>query len=159
MRQMFGGPGKMSGITMRILQGTFAAISLGILCSVPRFYLVTPICFLLVQQCVQVMWCLILICLDLKVVLFGGRLPSHIHVLVIILFDWCIWMLSLGAASSAAALDDFFRATSICEKGHEYICRRYMVALIMAFIVVALQAISVHIWMWIAASSILPRLN
>ncbi|CAH9098255.1 unnamed protein product [Cuscuta epithymum] len=159
MKQMFGGPGKISGLILRSLQGTFAAIALGILSFVPGVGTNTPFCFLLVQQCVQIIWCFILICLDLKVLVSGGRLPSPIHMMVNVAFDWCIWMLSLGAASSAASVVEFFRATSICENWPEYTCRRYQAAVVMAFIVVALQAISVHIWMWIAASSFLPMLH
>ncbi|CAH9126496.1 unnamed protein product [Cuscuta epithymum] len=100
-----------------------------------------------------------LICLDLKVLVSGGRLPSPIHVMVNLAFDWCIWMLSLGAASSTASVVELFWANSICEKWREYNCRRYQAAVVMAFIAVAFQAISVHIWMWIAASSFLPRLH
>ncbi|CAH9098243.1 unnamed protein product [Cuscuta epithymum] len=148
---MFGGPGKISGVILRTLQGTFAAIALGILSTVPGFSLITPMCFLLVQQCVQIIWCFILICLDLKVLVSGGRLPTPIHMMVNIAFDWCIWMLSLGASSAAASVVDVFWAQSMCQKWGEYTCRRYHAAVVMAFIAVAFQAISVHIWMWIAA--------
>ncbi|CAH9126492.1 unnamed protein product [Cuscuta epithymum] len=157
MRQMFGGPGKISGLVLRIFRCIFAAVSVSISFSAPGLTEVTPFRVLLIQQCVETTWSFVLVCCDLKVVVFQGNLPSHFHVMVTLVIDWVVLTLSLGAISSAVAVIHLIATNSICYKEHEYICRRYMLSVGMDFIAMVFHAISALVLSWIVASSILPR--
>ncbi|CAH9113248.1 unnamed protein product [Cuscuta europaea] len=156
MRQMFGGPGKISGLVLRIFQCIFAAVSVSISFSAPGLTEVTPFRVLLIQQCVETTWSFVLVCRDLKVMVFRGDLPSHAHVMVT-LVDWVFLTLSLGAISSAVAVLQLIATNSISYKEHEYICRRYMLSVGMDVIALTFHAISALVLSWIVASSILPR--
>ncbi|KAL6980600.1 hypothetical protein U1Q18_022239 [Sarracenia purpurea var. burkii] len=153
MKDLFGSPGKLSGLLLRIGQCLFAAASIGVMASASGFSSTTAFCYLIASMGLQVLWSFGLACLDIHALRLKRDLHSHVLVSLFAVGDWVTAILSLAAAcSSAGVIILFTRDTSFCRLQKQLACGMFKVSVALAFVSWFLLAISSYVMFWLLAS-------
>ncbi|KAI3939107.1 hypothetical protein MKX01_001975 [Papaver californicum] len=110
MKILIGGPGSISGLTLKLGEFLFASASIGVMVSAYGFSSYTAYCYLIASIGLQVLWSLGLACLDIYVTGF----------------------LSLAAASSSAGVTVLYsRDLDFCSL-QKIPCSRYQISVAFA---------------------------
>ncbi|KAB2600500.1 CASP-like protein [Pyrus ussuriensis x Pyrus communis] len=88
MKKLFGSPGKVSGLALRIGQCCFAAAAIGVMLSAHGFFNATAFCYLIASMGLQVVWSFGLACLDLHALRSKRSLQNPILVSLFVVGDW-----------------------------------------------------------------------
>ncbi|XP_073031390.1 CASP-like protein 5B1 [Primulina eburnea] len=153
MKEVFGGPGKKSGLVIRIGQCMCAASSIGIMASASGFSTTTAFCYLIASMGLQVLWSFGLACLDIHALRFNKGLHNHFIVSLLVVGDWVTATLSLAAASSSAGVIVLFtRDTSFCVIEPKYSCDMFQISIALAFASWFLVAYSSYVMFWLVPS-------
>ncbi|KAL8552027.1 hypothetical protein ACS0TY_000909 [Phlomoides rotata] len=88
MKEMFGSPGKKSGLILRIGQCVLAAASIGFMASASGFSTTTAFCYLIASMGLQVLWSFGLVCLDIHALRFNKDLHTNVIVSLFVVGDW-----------------------------------------------------------------------
>ncbi|KAK9283039.1 hypothetical protein L1049_011267 [Liquidambar formosana] len=152
MKDLYGSPGKVSGLLLRIGQCVFAAASIGVMVSASGFSSYTAFCYLIASMGLLVLWSFALACLDMHALRLRRDLRNHILVSLFVVGDWVTALLSLAAAcSSAGVVVLFAKDTNLCRSQH-LSCLRFQISISFAFISWFLLAVSSHVMFWLLAS-------
>ncbi|CAB4270840.1 unnamed protein product [Prunus armeniaca] len=167
MKEVFGSPGKVSGLALRIGQCSFAAASIGvmypykviqIISSWWRIGLPLPEGFnkfldkfyLIASMGLQVLWSLGLACLDLHALRSKRSLQNPVLVSLFVVGDWVTAILSLAAACSSAGVTVLYsRDLNYCGPPAHLPCSRFQIAVAFAFISWFLLAVSSIVMFWL----------
>ncbi|KAI8030666.1 CASP-like protein 5B2 [Camellia lanceoleosa] len=153
MKDLFGSPGKVSGLVLRIGQCLFAAASIGVMASASGFSGTTAFCYLIASMGLQILWSFGLACLDIHALRLKRDLHNHVLVSLFVVGDWVTAILSLAAAcSSAGVVVLFSRDTSFCRVEKQLSCSMYKISVAFAFMSWFLLAISSYVMFWLLAS-------
>ncbi|XP_021295608.1 CASP-like protein 5B2 [Herrania umbratica] len=149
---LFGSPGKLSGLLLRVGQCSFAAASIGVMVSAPGFFNSTAFCYLIASMGLQFLWSFGLACLDLHALRSKRNLQNPILVSLFVVGDWVTAILSLAAACSSAGVTVLYsRDLGYCRSPH-IPCSRFQASIFLAFISWFLLAISSHVTFWLLAA-------
>ncbi|XP_057789148.1 CASP-like protein 5B2 isoform X2 [Salvia miltiorrhiza] len=88
MKELFGSPGRKSGLMLRVGQCVFAAASIGVMASATAFSTITAFCYLIASMGLQVLWSFGLACLDVHALRSNKDLYNHILVSLFVVGDW-----------------------------------------------------------------------
>ncbi|WOG93965.1 hypothetical protein DCAR_0313255 [Daucus carota subsp. sativus] len=153
MKELFGSPGKASGLLLRTGQFFFAGASVGAMASAAGFSISTAFCYLIASMGLQALWSLGLACLDIHALRLKRRLQTPILLSLLAVGDWVTSILSLGAASSSAGVMILFVVDSdLCKRDRKLECNMFGISIALAFISWFLLAISSYVMMWMLAS-------
>ncbi|KAI9156101.1 hypothetical protein LWI28_000489 [Acer negundo] len=155
MKELFGSPGKLSGLMLRLGQCLLAAASVGSMLSAHNFYNSTAFCYLIASMGLQVLWSFGLACLDLHALRTKRNLQNPVLVSLFVFGDWVTAFLSLSGASSAAGVTVLYARdlnTSYCKLQPDLSCSRFQISVALAFISWFLLAISCHTMLWLLAA-------
>ncbi|KAH7854152.1 hypothetical protein Vadar_010779 [Vaccinium darrowii] len=153
MKYLFGSPGKVSGLVLRIGQCLFASASIGVMASASGFSTTTAFCYLIASMGLQVLWSFGLACLDIHALRLKKDLQSHVLVSLFVVGDWVTSVLSLAAAcSSAGVVVLLSRDTRFCRVEKQLACRMFELSVALAFVAWFLLAISSFVMFWLLAS-------
>ncbi|KAK4436594.1 CASP-like protein 5B2 [Sesamum alatum] len=155
MKELFGSPGRKSGLILRIGQCVFAAASIGVMASASGFSTSTAFCYLIASMGLQVLWSLGLACLDIHALRLNKDIYNHIVVSLFVVGDWVTATLSLAAASSSAGVMLLFtKDTNLCSLDLQtrFSCRMFQISIAFAFASWFLLAVSSYIMFWLVAS-------
>nr|XP_043622180.1 CASP-like protein 5B2 isoform X1 [Erigeron canadensis] len=169
MKDMFGSPGSVSGLMLRIGQCVCAAASMAWMVSASGFSNYTAFCYLLASMGLQVLWSFGLACLDVYALRIKKDLQNAVLVSLFVVGDWVDkklpsnvypWRqvtatLSLGAACSSAGIVVLYaRDLHFCTNPKMHLpCSRFEISIAMAFITWFFIAISSHVMFWLLASA------
>ncbi|KAL3523862.1 hypothetical protein ACH5RR_016696 [Cinchona calisaya] len=154
MKDLFGSPGKVSGLVLRIGQCLFAAASLGVMASASGFSTATAFCYLIASMGLQLLWSFGLACLDVHALRLKRDLHNHIFVSLFVVGDWVTATLSLAAAcSSAGVVVLLIRDTNVCRVDSKLNCDMFLISVVFAFVSWFLLSISSYVMFWLAASA------
>ncbi|KAB2596177.1 CASP-like protein [Pyrus ussuriensis x Pyrus communis] len=143
MKKLFGSPGKVSGLALRIGQCCFAAAAIGVMLSAHGFFNATAFCYLIASMGLQVVWSFGLACLDLHALRSKRSLQNPILVSLFVVGDWVTSTLSLAAACSSAGVTVLYsRDLNYCRPPADLPCSRFQIAVAFAFISWFLLAVS-----------------
>ncbi|XP_044460622.1 CASP-like protein 5B1 isoform X2 [Mangifera indica] len=143
---LFGCPGQVSGLLLRVGQCCFAAASVGVMLSAHGFYNSTAFCYLIASMGLEVLWSFGLACLDLHALRSKKNLRNPILVTAI---------LSLAGACSAAGVTVLYTKDlnfDYCKSPPYFSCNRFQISVVLAFISWFLLAISSHVMFWLLAA-------
>ncbi|KAI5346468.1 hypothetical protein PRUPE_2G240600 [Prunus persica] len=150
MKEVFGSPGKVSGLALRIGQCSFAAASIGVMVSAHGFFNSTAFCYLIASMGLQVLWSLGLACLDLHALRSKRSLQNPVLVSLFVVGDWVTAILSLAAACSSAGVTVLYsRDLNYCGPPAQLPCSRFQIAVAFAFISWFLLAVSSIVMFWL----------
>ncbi|KAK1355277.1 hypothetical protein POM88_048533 [Heracleum sosnowskyi] len=153
MKEVFGSPGKVSGLVLRIGQFLSAGASCGAMTSAPGFSVSTAFCYLIASMGIQALWTFVLACVDIKAIRLRRGLQSRTLVSLFAVGDWVTSIVSLGAASSSAAVMFLFVVdTELCNIDQNLGCNMIEISIALAFFSWFLLAISSHAVLWVLAS-------
>ncbi|KAL1195877.1 CASP-like protein 5B2 [Cardamine amara subsp. amara] len=153
MKKLFGGPGTVCGLLLRIGQCASAAASIGVMVSAAEFSIHTAFCYLIAAMGLQLLWSFGLACLDVYALRSKKDLQNPILVSLFVVGDWVTAMLSLAAScSSAGVVVLYAKDLKYCQLQGLYPCLRYEVAVVLSFITWVQIAVSSHVTFWILAS-------
>ncbi|KAK1265598.1 hypothetical protein QJS04_geneDACA011356 [Acorus gramineus] len=153
MKVLVGGPGTLSGLTLRLGQCLFAAASIWTMVTALGFTNYTAFCYLIASMGLQVLWSLGLACLDFHAWKFKRDLLNPILVSLFVVGDWVTATLSLAAACSSAGVTVLFsRDVRICSTAQYLQCSSYQISVALAFVTWFFIAMSSLIMFWILAS-------
>ncbi|KAK9077899.1 hypothetical protein SSX86_001956 [Deinandra increscens subsp. villosa] len=154
MKSLFGSPGRVSGLVLRMGQCLFAAASLAFMASASGFSSATSFCFLIAAMGLQVLWSFGLACLDIHALRLNKDLHNHIILTLLVIGDWVTAILSLAAAcSSAGVVVVFMKDTEICSRSQAALsCNTFQVSVALAFVAWFLLAVSSYVMFWLLAS-------
>nr|GMC95985.1 CASP-like protein 5B1 [Ipomoea batatas]GMD02041.1 CASP-like protein 5B1 [Ipomoea batatas] len=154
MKVLFGSPGTVSGLSLRIGQSVFAAVSIVVMASASGFSTATAFCYLIASMGLQVLWSFALACLDAHALRMKRDMHTHVLVSLFVVGDWVTATLSLAAAcSSAGVMVLFDRDTTICQRMEGLSCPMFQVSISLAFLSWFLLAFSSYVMFWLAASN------
>ncbi|KAH7548152.1 hypothetical protein ACOSP7_032498 [Xanthoceras sorbifolium] len=155
MKELFGSPGKVSGLMLRVGQCSLAAASVGFMLSAHNFYNSTAFCYLIASMGLQVLWSFGLACLDLHALRSKRNLQNPVLVSLFVVGDWVTAILSLAGASSAAGVTVLYARDlnmNYCKSPPDFSCSRFQISVALAFTSWFLLAISCHIMFWLLAA-------
>ncbi|KAM7264803.1 hypothetical protein ACFE04_002486 [Oxalis oulophora] len=153
MKEMFGGPGKVSGLVLRVGQCSFAAASIGVMLSAHGFFNSTAFCYLIASMGLQLLWSFGLACLDLHALRANRDLRNPVLMSLFVVGDWVTAILSLAAASSAAGVTVLFaKDLNYCKSPPFLPCSRFQVSVSLAFLSWSLLAVSSLVMFWLLAA-------
>uniref|UniRef100_A0A5B7AWS0 CASP-like protein n=1 Tax=Davidia involucrata TaxID=16924 RepID=A0A5B7AWS0_DAVIN len=153
MKDLFGSPGKVSGLVLRIGQCLFATASIVVMASASGFSITTAFCYLIASMGLQVLWSFGLACLDIHALRKKRDLQNNVLVSLFVVGDWVTAILSLAAAcSSAGVMVLFVRDTNFCSQQIQVSCSMIQISIALAFISWFLLAVSSYVMFWILAS-------
>ncbi|KZV53404.1 hypothetical protein F511_10190 [Dorcoceras hygrometricum] len=153
MKDLFGSPGTVSGLLLRIGQCLFAAGSIGAMVSALGFSNFTAYCYLLASMGLQVLWSFGLACLDIYALRIKRDLYSPVLVSLFVVGDWVTATLSLAAACSSAGVAVLYaKDLKFCTGPTHLPCNRFELSIALAFITWFLVAVSSYVMFWILAS-------
>ncbi|XP_010256791.1 PREDICTED: CASP-like protein 5B2 [Nelumbo nucifera] len=153
MKDLFGSPGTVSGLLLRVGQCLFAAASIGAMVSAFGFSNYTAFCYLIASMGLQVLWSLGLACLDAYALRIKRDLRNPVLVSLFVVGDWVTATLSLAAACSSAGVTVLYaRDLNFCKTQPLLPCSRFQISVALAFITWVLIAISSLIMFWLLAS-------
>ncbi|KAF5812088.1 putative casparian strip membrane protein [Helianthus annuus] len=155
MKDMFGSPGSVSGLMLRIGQCLCAAASIGWMVSASGFSSYTAFCYLIASMGLQVLWSFGLACLDVYALRIKKDLQNAVLVSLFVVGDWVTATLSLAAACSSAGIVVLYaRDLHFCTNPKMHLpCSRFEISIAMAFITWFFIAISSHVMFWLLASA------
>ncbi|KAD3068412.1 hypothetical protein R6Q59_017581 [Mikania micrantha] len=155
MKDMFGSPGSVSGLMLRIGQCLCAAASIGWMVSASGFSSYTAFCYLIASMGLQVLWSFGLACLDVYALRIKKDLQNAVLVSLFVVGDWVTATLSLAAACSSAGIVVLYaKDLHFCTSDKMHLqCRRFEISIAMAFITWFFIAISSHVMFWLLASA------
>ncbi|XP_022747169.1 CASP-like protein 5B2 [Durio zibethinus] len=149
---LFGSPGKLSGLLLRIGQCLFAAASIGVMVSSHGFSNSTAFCYLIASMGLQALWSFGLACLDLQALTSKRNLQNPALLSLFVVGDWVTTILSLAAACSSAGVTVLYsRDLDYC-RSPQIPCTRFEASILLAFISWFLLAISSHVTFWLLAT-------
>ncbi|KAL8238174.1 hypothetical protein R6Q59_019255 [Mikania micrantha] len=151
MEEVPGSTGTSAGFALRLGQTIFSSASLLFMSFGVQFYSYTSFCFLVTIMGLMIPWSFILALLDGYSVLVTCPIRQKGMVSIIVVGDWLLSTLTLGAASSAASVVDVLMAAdgSVCLPR---ICSRYMISTVFAFLSWFLSMASSLFNLWILPS-------
>ncbi|KAJ0046799.1 CASP-like protein 5B2 [Pistacia vera] len=152
---LFGCPGQVSGLILRVGQCFFAAASVGVMLSAHGFYNSTAFCYLIASMGLQVLWSFGLACLDLHALRSKKNLRNPVLVSLFVVGDWVTAILSLAGACSAAGVTVLYTkdlTLNYCQSPSHFSCNRFQISVVLAFISWFLLAISSHVMFWLLAA-------
>ncbi|KAF3433644.1 hypothetical protein FNV43_RR24747 [Rhamnella rubrinervis] len=150
MKDLFGSPGKVSGLALRIGQCSFAAASIGTMVSAHGFFNSTAFCYLIASMGLQVLWSFGLACLDLHALRSKRSLQNPVLVSLFVVGDWVTSILSLAAACSSAGVTVLYsKDFNYCRSPPYLPCTRFQVSVALAFISWFLLAVSSLVMFWL----------
>ncbi|CAA7046224.1 unnamed protein product [Microthlaspi erraticum] len=153
MKKIYGGPGTVCGLLLRIGQCASAAASIGVMVSATLFYNRTAFCYLIASMALQLLWSFGLACLDVYALRGKKDLQNPVLVSLFVVGDWVTAMLSLAAAcSSAGVVVLYARDLKYCDVSGQFSCLRYEIAVALSFVTWIQVAVSSHVTFWILAS-------
>ncbi|GJS43577.1 CASP-like protein 5B1 [Tanacetum coccineum] len=153
MKSLFGSPGKVSGLVLRMGQCLFAAASIAVMSSASGFATSTSFCYLIAAMGLQVLWSFGLACLDIHALRLNKDLHNHIFLSLLVVGDWVTAILSLAAASSSAGvMVVFIKDTDICRVQPTLSCNTFQISIALAFVAWFLLAISSYVMFWLLAT-------
>ncbi|CAN1173931.1 CASP-like protein 5B2 [Linum perenne] len=153
MKELFGSPGRMSGLGLRVGQFVFAAASIGVMVSAHGFFNSTAFCYLIASMGLQVLWSFGLACLDLHALRLKRSLQNPVLVSLFVVGDWVTSILSLAAASASAGVVVLYaKDLHYCNSATRFPCQRFQISISFAFISWFLLAVSSHVMFWLMAS-------
>ncbi|KAJ9548115.1 hypothetical protein OSB04_020658 [Centaurea solstitialis] len=155
MKDMFGSPGSVSGLMLRIGQCLCAAASIGWMVSAVGFSNYTAFCYLIASMGLQVLWSFGLACLDVYAIRIKKDLQNAVLVSLFVVGDWVTATLSLAAACSSAGIVVLYaRDLHFCTNSQMHLpCNKFEISIAMAFITWFFIAISSHVMFWLLASA------
>ncbi|KAL5567594.1 hypothetical protein UlMin_024169 [Ulmus minor] len=150
MKELFGSPGKVSGLVLRIGQCSFAAASIGVMVSAPGFFNATAFCYLIASMGLQVLWSFGLACLDLHALRSKRSLHNPVLVSLFVVGDWVTAILSLAAACSSAGVTVLYKKDlGYCDSLSNLPCNRFQISVALAFVSWFLLAVSSLVMFWL----------
>ncbi|OIT39068.1 PREDICTED: CASP-like protein 5B1 [Nicotiana attenuata] len=153
MKEVFGSPGKVSGLILRMGQCLFASASIAVMASASGFSSSTAFCYLIASMGLQVLWSFVLACLDIHALRLKRDLRNHVFVSLFVVGDWVTATLSLAAAcSSAGVVVLFVKDTNICKVENKLSCDLFQISVALSFLSWFLLAISSCVMFLLAAS-------
>ncbi|KAA8534166.1 hypothetical protein F0562_031641 [Nyssa sinensis] len=153
MKDLFGSPGKVSGLVLRIGQCLFATASIAVMASSSGFYTTTAFCYLIASMGLQVLWSFGLACLDAHALRKKRDLQNQVLVSLFVVGDWVTAILTLAAAcSSAGVMVLFIRDSNFCSKQIQVACGMIQISIALAFVSWFLLVVSSYVMFWILAS-------
>ncbi|KAL3640667.1 hypothetical protein CASFOL_015635 [Castilleja foliolosa] len=153
MKDLFGSPGTVSGLLLRVGQCLFAAGSIGVMVSSLGFSNFTAYCYLIASMGLQVLWSFGLACLDIYALRIKKDLHNSVLVSLFVVGDWVTATLSLAAACSSAGIAVLYsKDLKFCTGATHLPCDRFELSIALAFITWFLIAMSSHVMFWILAS-------
>ncbi|WCJ19678.1 CASP-like protein 5B2 [Euphorbia peplus] len=153
MKDLFGSPGRASGLGLRVGQFVFAAASIGVMVSARGFFNSTAFCYLIASMGLQVLWSFGLACLDLHALRSKRNLQNPVLVSLFVVGDWVTSILSLAAACASAGVTVLYtKDLHYCKSPPFFPCIRFQVSIALAFISWLLLAISSHVMFWLLAN-------
>ncbi|MCD7445776.1 hypothetical protein HAX54_000014 [Datura stramonium] len=153
MKELFGGPGKVSGLVLRMGQCLFAVASIAVMASSHGFATCTAFCYLIASMGLQVLWSFSLACLDIHALRLKKDLRNYVFLSLLVIGDWVTGILSLAAAcSSAGVVVLIVKDTSMCKSNPTLSCHTFQISVALAFLSWFFLAISSFIMFWLAAS-------
>ncbi|XP_059628080.1 CASP-like protein 5B1 [Cornus florida] len=153
MKDLFGSPGKVSGLVLRIGQCLFAAASIVVMATASGFSTITAFCYLIASMGLQFLWSFALACLDIHALRKRRGLQTHVLMSLFVVGDWVTSILSLAAAcSSAGVMVLLVRDTNFCRDQPQLSCSMFQISTAFAFVSWFLLAISSCVMFWILAS-------
>ncbi|CAL1387413.1 unnamed protein product [Linum trigynum] len=153
MKELFGSPGRASGLGLRVGQFVFAAASIGVMVSAHGFFNSTAFCYLIASMGLQVLWSFGLACLDLHALKSKRSLQNPVLVSLFVVGDWVTSILSLAAASASAGVTILYaQDLHYCNATPHFPCKRFQISIALAFISWFLLAVSSHVMFWLMAS-------
>ncbi|KAI3801250.1 hypothetical protein L1987_29354 [Smallanthus sonchifolius] len=163
MKDMFGSPGSVSGLMLRIGQCVCAAASIGWMVSASGFSSYTAFWYhstfsanyLIASMGLQVLWSFGLACLDVYALRIKKDLQNAVLVSLFVVGDWVTATLSLAAACSSAGIVVLYaRDLHFCTNSKMHLpCSRFEISIAMAFVTWFFIAISSHVMFWLLASA------
>ncbi|KAB2010941.1 hypothetical protein ERO13_D10G235500v2 [Gossypium hirsutum] len=149
---LFGSPGKLSGLLLRIGQCFSAAASIGFMVSAHGFFNSTAFCYLIASMGIQVLWSFGLACLDFHALRSKTNLHNPVLVSLFVIGDWVTATLSLAAACSSAGVTVLYsRDLGYC-RSPQIPCSHFKASILFAFISWFLLAVSSHVTFWLLAA-------
>ncbi|XP_071697595.1 CASP-like protein 5C1 [Rutidosis leptorrhynchoides] len=143
--------GTSAGFTLRLGQTIFSSASLLLMSFGVQFYSYTSFCFLTKIKGLVILWSFALVLLDGYFVLVTHQIRQNEILLLVVIRDWWLSTLTLGAASSAASVVDILLTEhkSVCS--HK-ICSQYLLSTIFAFLLWFLSMASSLFNLWLLPS-------
>ncbi|KAK9123872.1 hypothetical protein Sjap_013474 [Stephania japonica] len=153
MKKLFGGPGTVGGLVLRIGQCLFASASIGAMVSALGFSGYTAFCYLIASMGLQVLWSFGLACLDVYALKIKRDLQNPVLVSLFVVGDWVTATLSLAAASSSAGVMILYaKDLEFCRIQPLIPCSRFQISIALAFITWSLIAMSSLVMLWLLGS-------
>ncbi|KAF3673278.1 CASP-like protein 5B1 [Capsicum annuum] len=153
MKELFGGPGKVSGLVLRMGQCVFGVASIAVMASSHGFATCTAFCYLIASMGLQVIWSFSLACMDIHALRLKRDLRNHIYLSLLVVGDWVTGILSLAAAcSSAGVVVLIIKDTNMCKANPKLSCHMFQISVALAFLSWFFLAISSFVMFWLAAS-------
>nr|XP_009777107.1 PREDICTED: CASP-like protein 5B3 isoform X2 [Nicotiana sylvestris] len=90
MKEVFGSPGKVSGLILRMGQCLLASASIAVMASASGFSSSTAFCYLIASMGLQVLWSFVLACLDIHALRLKRDLRNHVFVSLFVVGDWLL---------------------------------------------------------------------
>uniref|UniRef100_A0A9I9CTI4 CASP-like protein n=1 Tax=Cucumis melo TaxID=3656 RepID=A0A9I9CTI4_CUCME len=152
--EMFGSPGRMSGLVLRCAQWLFAAVSIGFMVTAPGFFNSTAFCllnnYLIASMGLQILWSFGLACLDLHALRMKKSLRNSVLLCLFAIGDWVVSTLSLAAASSSAGVAILYsRDLDYCRSPPYISCSKIEISVAFAFISWFLLVLSSLVTFWL----------
>nr|XP_043622154.1 CASP-like protein 5C1 [Erigeron canadensis] len=151
MDEVPGTTGTSAGFALRLGQTIFSSASLLFMSFGGQFYSYTSFCFLVTIMGLLIPWSFALALLDGYSVLRTCPIRQKGTLLIIVIGDWMLATLTLGAASSAASVMNILLTADgfVCPPN---VCSRYMLSAIFAFLSWFLSMTSSLFNLWLLPS-------
>ncbi|GJR79276.1 CASP-like protein 5C1 [Tanacetum coccineum] len=151
MDEVPGSMGTSAGFALRLGQTIFSSASLIFMSFGGQFYSYTSFCFLVTIMGLVIPWSFTLALLDGYSVHVTCPIRQKGLMLIVVIGDWVLSFLTLGAASSAASVVDILLTAdgSVCPPK---ICSRYLLSTIFAFLSWFLSMASSLFNLWVLPS-------
>ncbi|ESW17833.1 hypothetical protein PHAVU_007G272500 [Phaseolus vulgaris] len=151
MHDLWGGPGSVLGLVLRMTQFTFAAGSIASMATTTSFFNLTAFCYLIASMGLQIIWSFLLALMDLFSLVRNQTLLNPVLVSLFVVGDWVTATLSLAAASASAGITVlYFRDLGHCHFGEE--CQKYQISVALAFLSWFSTSISSLVMFWLLAA-------
>ncbi|XP_076889981.1 CASP-like protein 5C1 [Bidens hawaiensis] len=133
MNELPGSTGTSAGFALRLGQIIFSSASLLFMSFGVQFYSYTSFCFLVTIMGLVIPWSFALALLDGYSVIVTCPVRQKGILFIIVIGDWFLSTLALGAACSAASVVEVLLTSggSVCRPK---ICSRYLISTVFAFL-------------------------
>ncbi|KAF3333799.1 CASP-like protein 5C1 [Carex littledalei] len=145
-----GSVGSLPSLSLRLGQAVFSTAALLFMSVGVEFYSYTSFCFLVTSMGLLIPWSCFLAVVDVYSLFLGCPLRLPGAIILIVVGDWVLSLLSLGAAcATASVVALLISANGYCPPG---VCGRYQLSAAMAFLSWFLTASSSLFNLWSLAS-------